>query len=400
MRQQHNALAANGIDDAGSSSPATIFCTPTGTFDMGTSPINLTWTAGGNTIPSKLFLLLCRPQGTLKLNGNVIAVNNASATPLGTGFYSLIRVSDGYAGTITGTPNSSVVVTGAGLALNTTASIHVGSVIGDASDVDLIVSASSTTVTIAPPAAVNRGTAPNIVVTVSPDPSAEPGGGGTVQFYTNGVAIVSLPIRDGRHLGGTATFADALFASLAAGTSPVTAIYSGSTDTLIPGGSSPSFQYLVKAGINESIAYWDNNGTSPAGSGTWDTTSADWGLSAALSANTVKFPSGANTVFTTSANALSTITVNSAITIGALTNSSTGASNVFSGTGSFVINAGSPVTPTTEFTAANAQNTIAVPITGNWRTHTHDELQHSVSLWKQHLQWRDHFDRHIRPTLQ
>ena len=108
-------------------------------------------------------------------------------------------------------------------------------------------------------------------------------------------------------------------------------------------------------------------GASAPTSGTWDTTSPDWGLTSALTANyPYAFPSGGTAVTTSTGNNLLTLTVNSAITIGGLTNNGSGGeSNVISGTGSIVLNPGTPATATVEYTATGAdQTTITVPITG------------------------------------
>ncbi len=92
-----------------------------GTVNLGSQPVSLTITPqtfnGDATHPA-----LGIPQGALAFNGNKITVNNAGASPLGTGIYSLVQVAGG---TINGTPNSTVSVTGAGLAPNSTASLSV-----------------------------------------------------------------------------------------------------------------------------------------------------------------------------------------------------------------------------------------------------------------------------------
>jgi autotransporter-associated beta strand protein len=91
------------------------------TLDMGSQAIELTYTpasfAGDLTRPA-----LTISQGALTLNNNTISVNNAGGTALGVGTYRLIAVTGG---TITGTPNASVTVSGSGLAANTTASLEV-----------------------------------------------------------------------------------------------------------------------------------------------------------------------------------------------------------------------------------------------------------------------------------
>jgi hypothetical protein len=62
------------------------------------------------------------PIGSLSFNNNTISVNNAGGTALGIGTYRLIEVTGG---TINGTPNASVTVTGDGLASGNIASLAV-----------------------------------------------------------------------------------------------------------------------------------------------------------------------------------------------------------------------------------------------------------------------------------
>src|ERR1700722_12120799 len=61
--------------------------------------------------------------------------------------------------------------------------------------------------------------------------------------------------------------------------------------------------------------FWDNNGTSAATSGTWDTTTKNWATSSTLTASTAVFSNGNFPEFAagTATTAL-TITVNSAVT--------------------------------------------------------------------------------------
>jgi fibronectin-binding autotransporter adhesin len=89
--------------------------------NLGSQAIELTYTPitfeGDLTRPA-----LTISQGALILNNNTISVNNASGSALGEGTYRLIEVTGG---SITGTPNASVTVTGNGLASGKIASLAV-----------------------------------------------------------------------------------------------------------------------------------------------------------------------------------------------------------------------------------------------------------------------------------
>jgi autotransporter-associated beta strand protein len=92
-----------------------------GVVNMGSQLISLTFapqTFNGDATHPALNIT----QGALTLNGNVVTVNNAGASPLGVGTYSLIQVAGG---TLTGSAKLGGVVTGAGLAANTGASLSV-----------------------------------------------------------------------------------------------------------------------------------------------------------------------------------------------------------------------------------------------------------------------------------
>ncbi len=91
-----------------------------GVVNLGSQPISLTFTptgfTGDTTHPS-----LDISQGSLTLSGNAITVNNAAATPLGVGTYTLIQTP----GAITGVPATATTVSGSGIAAGTAASISV-----------------------------------------------------------------------------------------------------------------------------------------------------------------------------------------------------------------------------------------------------------------------------------
>lgn len=117
-------LGAAGI---GGGAAAIINGASGGVVNLGAQPLSLVFTPAsftGDTAHPSLYIA----QAALTLNGNTITVNNASATPLGAGIYTLVQVAGG---TIVGLPNSTVTVTGSGLASGTAASISVsgGSVI-------------------------------------------------------------------------------------------------------------------------------------------------------------------------------------------------------------------------------------------------------------------------------
>ena len=194
---------------------------------------------------------------------------------------------------------------------------------GGGTELDLVVqtptSPNPTTTTIALPTAVNQGTAPTIVATVTPDPTGDLSPGpGTVQFYTNFVAMggpVSLVTTGSGSATATATATGGL-ANLAPGTYSLYAFYSGSGETPTPNfsQSSASISLLATAGATESVVYYDNNGSSPNISpGPWDTTTPDWATSSALTTSTYTFPSGATAVTTSTGNNLLNLTMNSSV---------------------------------------------------------------------------------------
>ena len=127
------SLSAAGTGIA-TNTAATINGAPGGTVSLASRPVALTYnpssTNGDATHPS-----LYVAQATLQLNNNTITVNNASANALGVGTYTVIQDA---AGSILGTPNATVNVTGSGLAAGTAASLSVSG-----SSVNLVVTASA-----------------------------------------------------------------------------------------------------------------------------------------------------------------------------------------------------------------------------------------------------------------
>jgi autotransporter-associated beta strand protein len=117
------ALSATGTGTNVGSTAAALAADPTGIIDLatGNKPIVLTFTPtsfNGDTTHPALYV----SQGTLSLNANNFTVNNAAATPLGAGTYTLIRQATG---NITTSGSYSAVVTGTGLAAGTVASVQV-----------------------------------------------------------------------------------------------------------------------------------------------------------------------------------------------------------------------------------------------------------------------------------
>jgi autotransporter-associated beta strand protein len=95
-----------------------------GTVSFGARPVNLVFTPTvftSDTLHPSLYI----SQGSLLMNNNVITVTNGSATPLGVGTYRVIQVGNGVTGTINGSPRSTVLVAGAGIAAGTAAALVV-----------------------------------------------------------------------------------------------------------------------------------------------------------------------------------------------------------------------------------------------------------------------------------
>ncbi len=333
-------LKANGVGGGGYGAdvPATINGQLGGTVSLGSQPIYLTFSGSpsGDLQDFPLWI----SQGTLALNNNTITVNNATGTPLTSGYYDLIHVGDGFTGVVTGTLPGSVNVLGSGLAAGCVATVQIGNGLFS-SDVTMFVSASAattpTTTAITLPASVPSGTAPVLVATVNPDPSASPGN--TVQFYVNGVAL-GTPVTVVS--GGTATADTTSLTTLGPGNYAINAVYSGSSDNVYQSSSAPTVTLQVTTASTQYIVYWDNNGTSTPGSGTWDTTTPNWALTSALTASTVASPSSGYVIFAAGTTAIPTlnIAVNSAVSCAGMQDLTSGAivTNLnFSGTGSIGI---------------------------------------------------------------
>ncbi len=112
-------LYASGTGTSVGTTAAAINATNTGVINLGSQPLNLTF---DGTDPA-----LYISQGALTLNGNFITVNPVNGG-LGAGTYTLVNV---VGGTINGTPNPNVAVTGSGLnyACVATAQVTNGSVV-------------------------------------------------------------------------------------------------------------------------------------------------------------------------------------------------------------------------------------------------------------------------------
>lgn len=108
-----NALSASGT----ASAAATINGASGGSITLESVPVSLTF-APQNFTGDATHQALNVAQAALTLNGNVISVKNAGASPLGAGTYSLINVPGGISGTAT-------LGAVTGLAANTAASISV-----------------------------------------------------------------------------------------------------------------------------------------------------------------------------------------------------------------------------------------------------------------------------------
>jgi autotransporter-associated beta strand protein len=112
------SLSATGTAGA---STATINGASSGTVSLASQPVLLNYnpaSTNGDTAHPALSIA----QAALQLNNNTITVNNASAQPLGVGTYTVIQDA---IGSISGTPNATVNVTGSGLAAGTAGSLSV-----------------------------------------------------------------------------------------------------------------------------------------------------------------------------------------------------------------------------------------------------------------------------------
>ena len=95
-----------------------------------------------------------------------------------------------------------------------------------------------------PPASIAYGAAPNIVATVTPDPTSD--SGGVVQFFLNGSPMGSaVPVQSTGNGTAQAVFNTPTAALTVAGPNVITAIYSGSGNG---SGSTPVFQSSVATG--------------------------------------------------------------------------------------------------------------------------------------------------------
>ncbi|HEX4122023.1 MAG TPA: Ig-like domain repeat protein, partial [Verrucomicrobiae bacterium] len=226
-------ITAFGVGATAGTTSATINGHLGGTVNLGAQPMTLVFSPAsdaGDTAHACIQI----PQGALTLNNNTIVVSNVTANPLGAGTYNLIQVGDGTTGTITGTPNSTVLVEGAGLAAGTVGSLQISG-----STVQLVVATatSTTTTTLSPTTAITYGQSTTFMATVAPVPD-----GGEVQFYVNGVLFGSPVTVD--TVAGTAT-SQSTSLSLAAGTYTVTAVYSGSSDDAFGASTATSVSQVV-----------------------------------------------------------------------------------------------------------------------------------------------------------
>jgi fibronectin-binding autotransporter adhesin len=115
------SLSAAGTGAGPGTTAAVIIGAASGTVNLGSQPISLTFTPTaftGDTAHPALYV----SQGTLQLNNNAITVNNAGAQPLGAGTYTLVQQASG---SVSGTPSAAVTITGSGLAAGATGSISV-----------------------------------------------------------------------------------------------------------------------------------------------------------------------------------------------------------------------------------------------------------------------------------
>jgi autotransporter-associated beta strand protein len=126
----NTTLSASGAGLTTNLGAAVLNGASSGTVNLGTQPISLTFTptafAGDSNHPS-----LYVSQGTLALNGNAFTVNNASGTALGAGNYILIQQASG---SVSSSGSYTVNVTGSGLVSGNAASIQVSG-----GSVDLVV---------------------------------------------------------------------------------------------------------------------------------------------------------------------------------------------------------------------------------------------------------------------
>jgi len=203
-------LKASGTGTAVGSTAATIKAASANGASLGSQPITLFFAptaTNGDTAHPALYV----SQGTLTLShGNTVTISNASSATLGVGIYTLIQQASG---SISGAPYPTAFYSsgGAGVAAGTKSSLSVS---GGAMYLTI---ARDTTTTLSALTASTYGQSVTFTATVAPAPA-----GGTVQFYDNNVALGgALNLTD-----GTASYSSS---TLAVGSHPITAVYSGST---------------------------------------------------------------------------------------------------------------------------------------------------------------------------
>jgi trimeric autotransporter adhesin len=206
--------SSNTLSASGTASAATIKGGTT--VSLGSRPITLTYDGSHPALTIS--------QGTLSLNGNAFTVNG-SALAIGT--YTIIQQTSGNI-----TSSGSYSVTGTAIGSGKTAAISVssGNVVLTITDI--------TTTTLNTLSASTYGQSVTFTATVAPTPS-----GGTVQFYDNGVALGS-PMTVS---GGTASY---MTSTLAVGSHPITATYSGVTLYATSTTASASTQQVNKAALS------------------------------------------------------------------------------------------------------------------------------------------------------
>jgi autotransporter-associated beta strand protein len=213
-----NTLTAKGTGTTTGTTAARIVGTSGGTVSMSNRPINLdfapTGFAGDTTHPSLLI-----SQGNLVLSNNVISVNNTSGTPLGEGVYRLIQVTSA---TTTGTPASSVTVTGSGLApySTATASVSGGHVI---LTVDTKLPPTLTSLPLSQTVQLSAGSVTLSGVVSAAGPTY-PADGETVQITINGST------QNATIAGGAGAFTLNYTPLPAVGVYPITYSYAGNID--------------------------------------------------------------------------------------------------------------------------------------------------------------------------
>jgi len=202
------------LSASGTSSAATIKGGTT--VNLGSRPITLTYDGSHPALTIS--------QGTLSLNGNAFTVNG-SALAIGT--YTIIQQTSG---NISGSGTYSASGTAIGSGKTGAISVSGGNVVLTITDI--------TTTTLNSLSASTYGQSVTFTATVAPTPS-----GGTVQFYDNGVALGSPMTVSSGHASYTSS-------TLAAGSHPITASYSGVTFYAASSTASASTQQVNKASLS------------------------------------------------------------------------------------------------------------------------------------------------------